>query len=146
MELIIRLLTVFLLGTVELWVAIPAGIALGLNPLAAGVASAAGAVAGVFVILMLGERIRALLIRRKGEGEIRNHGRVYRIWMRYGVAGLGLIAPSLIGAPAGTVLGITLGAPAGRLLFWMSFGILICSMALSLAGMIAVASIEALWK
>lgn len=146
MELIIKLLTVFLLGAVELWIAVPAGMALGFNPLVAGVASAAGAIAGVFVILLLGERIQALLIRKKGGGEIKNHGSIYRIWIRYGVGGLGLLAPSLIGAPAGTALGIALGAPAGRLLFWMSLGILICSMGLSLAGMLGAAGIEALWK
>ncbi len=56
MELIIKLLTVFLLGAVELWIAVPAGMALGLNPLAAGAASAAGAIAGVLVILLPGER------------------------------------------------------------------------------------------
>ena len=144
MELIVKLLTVFLLGAMELWIAVPAGIALGLTPPVAGVASAAGAIAGVFMILLLGERIQTLLIRKKGDSEIKNHGRIYRIWIRYGVAGLGLIAPSLIGAPAGTALGITLGAPAKHLLFWMSLGIVICSMGLSLAGMLGVACIEAL--
>jgi len=42
--------------------------------------------------------------------------------MRYGVVGLGLLAPLLVGAPLGTVVGISFGAPADRLLLWMSLG------------------------
>ena len=119
-ELAIKLLTVFGLGIVELWAAIPAGLALGLHPLATGIMAATGAILGTLITLRLGERIRTWLIQRHGRNsKNRQHGRINRIWSRYGVVGLGLLAPLLVGAPVGTALGITFGAPGRRLLFWM---------------------------
>ncbi len=140
---IIRLLTVFGLGAIELWVAVPAGFALQLHPLVTGITAAAGAIAGVIFVLVPGDRIRKWLVRRNTGGK-KPHGSIYHLWDTCGVAGLGLSAPILVGAPLGTALGITLGAPTKRLLFWMSLGIVLCSAALTLAGLLGLAGIEAL--
>ena len=145
MELLVKLLTVLGLGAVELWAAIPAGLALQLGPLVTGVTAAIGAIMGVLVVLVLGERIRNWLLRRHGgESKDKHHGRIYRIWARYGVVGLGLLAPLLVGAPLGTAIGITLGAPTGRLLLWMSLGIVLWSAVLTFAGAVGMAGIEVL--
>lgn len=53
-------------------------------------------------------------------------------WDRYGIAGFGLLAPLLIGAPIGTALGIAMGVQANRLFFWMSLGIIICTIGLTI--------------
>jgi hypothetical protein len=143
-EILLKVLAVLGLGAVELWTAIPAGLALDLHPLLIGIVSAAGAILGVIVILVLGEGVRSWLLRRRGGGEKRQHGRIYRIWIRYGVAGLGLLAPLLTGAPLGTALGMALGAPAGRLLLWMSLGIVAWSALLTTAGALGLAGIESL--
>lgn len=58
---------------------------------------------------------------------------INRIWDRYGVAGFGLLAPLLIGAPLGTALGIAMGIQGSRLFFWMSLGIIICAIGLTIA-------------
>jgi len=142
-----KLLTVFGLAVVELWAAIPAGFALRLHPLATGVAAALGTMSGTLVVLLLGERVRTWLLRRRGvkkDAPEQQHGRIYRIWHRYGVTGLGLLAPLLTGAPLGIALGLTLGAPAGRLFFWVSLGIAVWSAMLTLAGVLGLAGIEAL--
>ena len=144
MEILLKVLAVLGLGAVELWTAIPAGLALDLHPLLIGIVSAAGAILGVLVILVVGGGVRTWLLRRFGGGEKREHGRIYRIWVRYGVAGLGLLAPLLFGAPLATALGVTLGAPAGRLLLWMSLGIAAWSALLTVAGALGLAGIEAL--
>ena len=129
MELLIKLLTVLGLGAVELWVAVPAGFALNLNPSVIAITAASGAVLGLLVILTLGERIRSKLLKRVNNEDKRNKY-INRIWDRYGVAGL--LAPLLIGAPIGTALGIALGVPENRLFFWMSLGIIICAIALTI--------------
>ena len=144
MEILLKVLAVLGLGAVELWTAIPAGLALHLHPLLTGVVSAVGAILGVMVILVVGGRVRAWLLRRFGGGEKRQHGRIYRIWVRYGVVGLGLLAPLLTGAPLGTALAIAFGAPTGRLLLWMSVGIVAWSALLTTAGALGLAGIEAL--
>lgn len=143
---ILQLLTVFGLGAIELWAAIPTGFALGVNPLLTGFVSALGAIFGGILVTLLGERARAWIIRRRGakvSGEGKE-GVVMRAWRRYGVAGLGLLAPWITGAPLGVALGLALGAPAGRLLFWTSVGIVICSIGLTLTGYWSLAGIEKL--
>lgn len=145
MELAIKLLTILSLGAIELWAAIPAGLALQLHPVAVGITAAIGAMLGALVVVLLGERVRTWLMQRHGGKEEKGrHGLIYRIWDHYGVIGLGLLAPLLIGAPLGAVLGLTLGVPAGRLLFWVSLGIVLWSTGLTLAGALGLAGIETL--
>jgi len=88
----VKLLTVLGLGAVKLWAAIPAGLALRPHPLGVGIAAAIGAILGVLVVLMLGEQVRTRLLRWHERGEDRQRGRIYRIWTRYGLVGLGLLA------------------------------------------------------
>lgn len=147
MEIVVKLLTVLGLGAVELWAAIPAGLALQLHPVTVGVAAAAGAMLGAVAVVTFGERVRTWLMQRHGgKEEDGQHGTLYRIWRRYGVIGLGLLAPLLTGAPIGAALGLALGAPAGRLLLWIGFGIMLWSSALTLAGALGLAGIETLGR
>jgi len=89
MELAIKLLTILGLGAIELWAAIPAGLALQLHPVSAGITAAVGAVLGVFVVVLLGGRVRTWLIQRHGgQKKTGRNGLIYRVWSRYGVAGL----------------------------------------------------------
>lgn len=143
--LVIKLLSVLGLGAIELWAAIPAGLALHFHPVVVGATAAAGAVLGALVVTLLGERVRVWLVRRHdGKNKERQHGLIHRAWHRYGVAGLGLLAPLVTGAPLGVALGLALGAPAGRLLFWVSVGIVMWSIILTLIGALGLAGIEAL--
>ncbi|HZD59467.1 MAG TPA: small multi-drug export protein [Anaerolineae bacterium] len=143
----IKLLVVFSLGAVELLAAIPAGLAMRLHPAVISITAATGAILGAFVVSLLGERARAWLTRHRGRKDKKGwYGRVYRIWHRYGVMGLGLLAPLLTGIPLGVALGIALGAPASRLLFWVSFGIILWSMGLTFIGVLGLTGIDALWK
>lgn len=139
-----KLLSVFALGAVELWAAIPAGLALNASPVLVGVVAAAGAMFGVLVVVLLGERVRDWVMRRHGDGsQTGPHGFIPRIWDRYGVIGLGLLAPLLTGAPVGAALGLALGVPANRLLFWLSIGIALWSIVLTLVGVLGVAWLAA---
>lgn len=140
------LLTVLGLGALELWAAIPAGLALRLSAVVTGITATVGAILGVLVVLFLGERVRRKLMQRQnGKDEKGPHGYIYRIWHRYGVIGLGLLAPLLTGAPLGTALGLTLGAPPGRLFLWVSLGIVLWSTVLTLIAALGWAGIKALW-
>jgi hypothetical protein len=140
-----KLLTVLGLGALELWAAIPAGFALSLPAITTGVTAAAGAILGALVVLLLGERARSWLLRhRSGKNEKRPPGRIERIWHRYGVIGLGLLAPLLTGAPLGVALGLTLGAAPRRLFLWISVGIVLWSIALTLVAALGLVGIEAL--
>ena len=145
MEQMLQLLTVFALAMVELWAAIPAGLALGLNPLLVGLGASAGAILSTVIVILTGERLRNWLVRRYSKKKNpRQPGLVTRLWQRYGLIGLGLLAPLLTGAPIGAALGLSLGAQAGRLIFWMSLGIVLWAAILTVAGTLGFAGIKAL--
>ncbi len=143
---IMNLLMVLGLGVIELWGAIPAGLALRLPPPIVGVTAATGAMLGALIVVLLGKRARSWLTRHRGGRQEApgRHRLIHQVWRRYGVIGLGLLSPLLTGAPLGVVLGLALGAPAGRLLFWTSLGIIFWSTALTLAGALGLAGIKAL--
>jgi len=140
-----KLLTVLGLGALELWVAIPVGMAFRLHPVAVALAAGVGAILGAAAVVLLGGRVRAWLLGRRApkEGEAQR-GLIYRIWQRYGVMGLGLLAPLLTGAPLGAALGVALGAPPRRLLVWVSAGVVLWSVALTLAATLGFRGIQAL--
>lgn len=141
----LKILAVFGLGILELWVAVPTGFVMGLNPVVIGAASALGATVGVVIIVLLGERIRAWFVRRYDiEGKKDRQGITQRIWRRYGAIGLGLLAPLITGAPLGAVVGLTLGVPAKHLLLWIITGVIIWSALLTLLGVLGLAGIRSL--
>ncbi len=142
MDVLVAVLTVVALGAVELWAAVPAGFALGLHPVATAVAAAVGATVASVVVLVAGGRLRAKLTHGRSQADNPDSA-IGRIWRRYGVIGLGLAAPLLVGAPAGTAIGVALGAPPDRLLRWMIIGIVAWSAILAVAGALGLAVFEA---
>lgn len=133
MELAAKIISVTSLGVVELWLAIPVGIALKFHPLLNGFASGFGSIMGATLVIFFGDRFRNWLLKKK-EKKQNGKGRIYKIWEKYGVVGLGLLSPLITGAPLGAAIGITLGAPPKRLLFWMSTGIVVWTIMLIIIG------------
>lgn len=128
-----KLLTLFALGVAELWAAAPAGAAMGFSPLPVFAVAAAGAVSGGVVVVLLGERVKAWLEKKKEREKLeKRRGLLYRVWLRYGVIGWGLLAPLLVGSPLGAALGLALGAPPRRLLPWLCAGSVLWSAVFSL--------------
>lgn len=147
MGLLINLLTVLLIGTVSQPVAFTIGLSLQLDPLLNAIMATVGAILGVVVILSFSERIKKwkwLAGKHQCENQ-KSSSRIYRIWHRYNAAGLGLLAPALIGASSGTVIGIVLGAKKGILLFWMIIGIVIWCIISAFSINMGIAGIRGLW-
>ncbi|NUN70153.1 MAG: small multi-drug export protein [Bacteroidetes bacterium] len=140
MEEAAKILMVMGLAAIELWVAIPAGFAFSLDPVTTAIAAAAGAMLGAAAVVLLGDQLRSWLMRilvtKPVDGK---PSRIRQIWDRYGIIGLGLLAPLLTGAPLGIAIGLSLGAPGRRLFIWTSFGIVFWSAALTLAGTMGLA-------
>jgi hypothetical protein len=141
MDVITGTLLVFGAGILELWAAIPLGLAINLNPVIIGIASAVGAIVAAFLVTAVGDSIREKVIKwRYGENKDLKDSRYYKIWNKYGVVGLGLISPLLFGAPVGAALGVALGSRKKPLLIWMSIGIVIWSVSLTAAGYLGLMS------
>lgn len=109
-------------------------MALGLSPILVWILTVGGSLFGVTVAAIAGERLRAWLLRRRGADTLAGQGRLYRLWIRYGVIGWGLVSPLVFAPPMGTAIGLALGAPRQRLLPWMSAGVLIWTSILVAAG------------
>lgn len=141
MDVITGTLLVFGAGILELWAAIPIGLAINLNPVLIGIASAVGAILAAFLVTTVGDSIREKVIKwRYGENKDLKDSRYYKIWNKYGIVGLGLISPLLFGAPVGAALGVALGSSKKPLLIWMSIGIVIWSAGLTAAGYLGLMS------
>ncbi|MGB7969213.1 MAG: small multi-drug export protein [Methanobacterium sp.] len=146
MDIITSIIAVFGASIIELWLGIPLGFFLKLNPLLIVILSSAGSILSAYLVIILGEGIRKRFIKwRYGEQSIKK-GRLYYIWDKYGIIGLGLLSPLLFGAPLGAALGIGLGAPRYRLLFWMSIGIVIWSIFLTALGFFGLMSFQSILK
>lgn len=147
MDLFTNIALVFISGVVELWLAVPMGIALKLNPILIVAVSASSAILTVLIVAFLGDSLRSRFIAwRYGEDKKFETSRIHDVWNKYGVVGLGLLSPLLFGAPIGTAVGITFGASKDNLILWMSMGIIIWSIGLTAAGIMGLMSFEALSK
>ncbi len=147
MDLFTNIALVFISGVVELWLAVPTGIALKLNPILIVAVSASSSILAVLIVAFLGDSIRSRFIAwRYGEDKKFETSRIHNVWNKYGVVGLGLLSPLLFGAPLGTAVGITFGARKDNLILWMSLGIIIWSVGLTAAGIMGLMSFEALSK
>jgi hypothetical protein len=114
--------------------AIPAGSALGLSPFVAALVAWTSYVCGVALVVAGGVPLRNWLIKRlKLSLEPDPKQLFWRVWSRYGMTGLALLAPVTLGAQMSALLGIALGAPPLRLLVWMALGAALWSAVIALA-------------
>jgi len=132
-----------LLGVIGIWVAIPIGLAMKLNPVIVIISTSIGAILGVTLILSVGRPFRRWYVKRffKKKEKLQNKF-LNRIWERYGTIGYGLFAPLVIGAHIGALLGLILGIPVRNLLIWLSIGTLIWCIILTLIGTLGLAGVE----
>jgi len=138
------LLAVFGVAIVEIWFAVPTGLALGLPAPIVWIMTVAGAIASVTMVASAGNALRAWLVRRRGRDWPSKTGRIYRIWVRYGVPGWGLASPLFMAPPMGTAVALMLGAPKRRLMVWMFAGVLLWTSILVVAGIVGLGLIHAI--
>ncbi|WP_114575474.1 small multi-drug export protein [Saliphagus sp. LR7] len=136
-----RYLLVFVLAAIpwlEILLVIPAGIAIGLDPLlVAGVAFAGNALP-IYGIVLAYERLAARFGWGEGEGSKRRE-RARRVWNSYGLPGLAFAAPVLTGVHLAAVIALGLGARGRSTLGWMTASIAVWTVAITAATVAGVA-------
>lgn len=141
------IIIIFAASVIELWLAIPLGLVMDVNPLIIIIVSAIGAIVAAVVVTILGENLRTRLLKWKyGDENALQETKLYKVWNKYGVVGLGLLSPLLFGAPLGAAVGIALGAQKNSLLLWMSMGIILWSVGLTIAGSMGLLAFETVVK
>lgn len=116
------LITVFLLGFVDIFLPLPMIIAMD-GPMAPAfvVVGVSGTASSLFFIY--GSRpIRRWAVRRYGMDSV-IFTRTEKFMTRYGAAGVGLLAPIILGQALTAVGAVVLGAPTRKLAAWMIAGI-----------------------
>lgn len=117
------LISVFGIAFLSLWASIPAGIALALHPAAVVATAALSYACGVGLVVLVGQPVRDWIFRRfGGQKASQSDSLIRRIWDRYGLIGLALLAPLTTGAQIGAIVGLSLNAPPRRLFILMSLG------------------------
>ncbi|MEO8606913.1 MAG: small multi-drug export protein [Chloroflexota bacterium] len=142
--LIPKVASIFALAFFYFWPAIPAGLALGLSPLLVILTTSLSYACGAAVVTLLGERMRAWIMRRLGnKAEVKSDSFLRRIWEKYGMVGLGLLAPMTVGAQIGAAIGLALNGKPRRLFIALALGGLVWSIALTAAVTLGVLGVNA---
>jgi len=117
------MLTVIGLGVVYFVAAIPAGIGLHLSPLMAAFCAWIGYVGIAAAMLVVGEPARRWMERRFKISATPNPEKLFwRVWLRWGLPGLSLLAPVTCGPYFAALIALTLGEKPKRLMLWIAFG------------------------
>ena len=137
------LVSVFTVAFIYFWGSIPLGIAQGLPPVAVVLTASLSYAVGVAITILAGQPIRDWIMRRFGSRVATDpNSRIRRIWDRYGLVGLALIAPVTTGAPIGAIIAISLNAPPRRLFLMMSLGGLMWGMIVAVLVSLGVAVVQ----
>lgn len=120
----------------ELWVAIPFGIILGLSPAAAFSLGVIGNFLSLLVLYLLYKMIKQWVSRRFSSPknpESKRKLRFQRIWKRWGLPGVSLAAPFFIGTHFTILLVLLLGTRGYKALSWMGLSLIVWGAGIVLA-------------
>lgn len=138
-----KVISLFGLAFFYFWPAMPAGLAMGLHPALVVATATLSYVSGAALMLVAGERVRAWMIRRLRRGQTPDSdspGRLRRLFDRFGVVGLGLLAPMTVGSQTGALLGLALSARPRMVLAWMAVGALGWALLITLVALLGQAA------
>jgi hypothetical protein len=124
-------LTVFVAAAtpwLEVLFVVPAGLLAGLGTVPTVIIAAAGNIATLVPVVLLGGRLRTWLDRRR-DGRNRGAGRAARVMERYGLPGLAALGPLVTGAHLAALVATGSGAGPRRTLAWMAAGVAAWSVA-----------------
>ena len=113
---------VFVLAAIpwlEILLVIPAGIAVGLDPLLVGVLAFLGNALPIYGIVVATDSVTGWLDERRPGDRSNRRQRAVSVWNRWGMPGLALCSPILTGVHLGAVIALGLGASRRNTLVWM---------------------------
>lgn len=122
MGAVLGILLIASIATVSGALAIPFGIALGLEPFVVYATTTATAIGVTWLLLLGGNRVRTFAADRFGHDE-HSVQRADGFIARYGSIGFGLVGPVLPGVVVSVLSGIAIGIESKHLGWWMTFGI-----------------------
>jgi hypothetical protein len=117
--------SVFGLGVVYFLAAIPTGTALGLNPFIAAFWAWAGYSAIAAAMVAVGEPARKWIGKKlRLPAEPDPTKTFWRVWLKYGLPGLALLAPVTVGPYFAALVALTLGSQPRHVVTWIALGVI----------------------
>ncbi len=148
--ILVAYLVVFVLAATpffEVVGVIPIGVAAGLSSIPVTLISCLGNLLTIWLLIVLIDRIKQWMQKRKEkqgkESSGKRQQRAAKIWQRYGLPGLALIFPILIGSHLGAILAMGFGAGKKQVTIWMTASIVVWAIA---AGVISHYGIDYLFS
>ncbi|MFD0961769.1 small multi-drug export protein [Paenibacillus chungangensis] len=130
---------VFLLGSIP-WVEIAAIIPIaiivaGMNAVLVGLLALLGNLATVYLVILYFEKFRQWRERKKGTGndKSKRRERAEAAWNKYGMPGLALLGPLLIGSHIAAFVGILFGAKKKTAVIWMTLSLIVWTTVITIA-------------
>lgn len=119
----------------EIALVIPLGIVRGHSPFWVMVVAFLGNMLTVVLLIMMFERVKEYFSKRAKKEKAKNkrQERAKRIWNKYGLPGLALLGPILIGTHIAAFIGMTLGAKKSWTLIWLTVSIAIWTLVFGIA-------------
>ena len=137
--MIANLTVILFLAVLGIWKSIPVGFILNMHPIIVCIVTILGASLGVFLIYLLGSRLKQRILQSTQRKSInKKQQKIHKIFNRYGVPGLGMLATLIVGPALTMVLGLTIVKNGKVLLLWTNIGIVVWSVLLTLIGQVGV--------
>ncbi len=127
----IAYIIVFLLAAtpfLEIVGVIPIGVVAGLHAVPVTIIAFIGNMLTIVIVIFLMDKIKVWLEKRKQkkkEKSKKREERAARIWKRYGLPGLAIISPILIGSHLVTILAMGFGGTRKQITVWMTASIFV---------------------
>lgn len=125
----IEYLLVFLGGAIpwlEIALVVPLGIISGLSPVGVMIAAFSGNLLTVLFVIFGFEKVKEWMAKRKKnkeDGPSKKEERGKRLWNKYGMPGIALLGPFLIGSHLSAFIGLVFGAKKRTATLWMVISI-----------------------
>ncbi|KAA9023921.1 small multi-drug export protein [Niallia endozanthoxylica] len=123
---------VFLLAAIpwiEIAAIIPLSIIAGLNPVLVGLLAFVGNLSTVYLLIIFIEKYQQWRNRKKKnqKEKPKRQERAIKVWNKYGLPGLALLGPFLIGSHVSVIVGLALGAKKQTTLLWITISLVLWS-------------------
>ncbi|NBI30168.1 small multi-drug export protein [Chengkuizengella marina] len=136
-ELLWAYLLVFIFSAIPLFEAyavIPIAIVAGLSPIPVVIIGLSGNILTVFLLILFIEKIKEWRNKKNKKQKVTNKRslRAEKLWKRYGLIGLTLIGPLLVGSHLTSFMSLVFGGTKTKTLYWMIISITMWSLLFSI--------------
>lgn len=110
---------------IEVLAVVPLGIVAGLSPTIVMLVAFIGNMLTVIPVVIIFDKLKYMYVRRREKQgkESKRSVRAVHLFRKYGVIGLALLGPILLGTHVATFIGMSMGANRREMLVWMAISI-----------------------